>query len=564
MTQAVIPLKAVAAAHGASDSLKRAAFYASRVAVLAGIYYLAATLGLGFRFQNSQISVVWPANAVLLAALLLIPRSHWWVVFTTTALAHVAAMAPATPAWRWVWQIAGNSLFMSAAAALLRRYAGLPLRFDGRRQVFTYVAISLGVPVVFALTMPAFVRTLLGLDHATSPGAALLRTALSNVTALLLVAPVLLLWGQRDLRQLGALTGRRAVEAAAIMASLLIVGLVAFGTAPEFAHFPGLLLWFFPPLVWAAVRLGPWGAVTSVSFVALLSTLGTARQLGPFVLASEAEQVLSLQLFWIALGPPIMLLAAVIREREQAEEALHEQCKQLAHVTRVATAGELSGAIAHELRQPLTSILANAQAALHLLNRERVDLSEVRQILEDITRDDQAAASVLARLRMFLKEGTSRFEPLAVETVVRDALALSKSTVDLSGVEVQTSIAGGLPRVFGDPVQLLQVMVNLVVNGCESMHLTPRLARRLDLYVAPLDHEHVEVLVSDRGVGLPNGGEDRVFDPFFTTKEHGLGLGLAIGRSIVTAHGGRIWAENNHTTQGATFHLVLPRHHPTA
>jgi len=564
LTQAVIPLKAVAAAHGASDSLKRAAFYASRVAVLAGIYYLAATLGLGFRFQNSQISVVWPANAVLLAALLLTPRSRWWVVFTTTALAHVAAMAPATPAWRWVWQIAGNSLFMSAAAALLRRYAGLPLRFDGRRQVFTYVAISLGVPVVFALTMPAFVRTLLGLDHATSPGAALLRTALSNVTALLLVAPVLLLWGQRDLRQLGALTGRRAVEAAAIMASLLIVGLVAFGTAPEFAHFPGLLLWFFPPLVWAAVRLGPWGAVTSVSFVALLSTLGTARQLGPFVLASEAEQVLSLQLFWIALGPPIMLLAAVIREREQAEEALHEQRKQLAHVTRVATAGELSGAIAHELRQPLTSILANAQAALHLLNRERVDLSEVRQILEDITRDDQAAASVLARLRMFLKEGTSRFEPLAVETVVRDALALSKSTVDLSGVEVQTSIAGGLPRVFGDPVQLLQVMVNLVVNGCESMHLTPRLARRLDLYVAPLDPEHVEVLVSDRGVGLPNGGEDRVFDPFFTTKEHGLGLGLAIGRSIVTAHGGRIWGENNHTTHGATFHLVLPRHHPTA
>jgi len=562
LTQAVIPLKAVAAAHGASDSLKRAAFYASRVAVLAGIYYLAATLGLGFRFQNSQISVVWPANAVLLAALLLTPRSRWWVVFTTTALAHVAAMAPATPAWRWVWQIAGNSLFMTAAAMLLRRYAGLPLRFDGRRQVFTYVAISLGVPVVFALTMPAFVRTLLGLDHATSPGAALLRTALSNVTALLLVAPVLLLWGQRDLRQLGALTGRRAVEAAAIMASLLIVGLVAFGTAPEFAHFPGLLLWFFPPLVWAAVRLGPWGAVTSVSFVALLSTLGTARQLGPFVLASEAEQVLSLQLFWIALGPPIMLLAAVIREREQAEEALHEQRKQLAHVTRVATAGELSGAIAHELRQPLTSILANAQAALHLLNRERVDLSEVRQILEDITRDDQAASSVLARLRMFLKEGTSRFEPLAVETVVRDALALSKSTVDLSGVEVQTSIAGGLPRVFGDPVQLLQVMVNLVVNGCESMHLTPRLARRLDLYVAPLDHEHVEVLVSDRGVGLPNGGEDRVFDPFFTTKEDGLGLGLAIGRSIVDAHGGRLWGENN-SAQGATFHLVLPTYRAT-
>ena len=184
----------------------------------------------------------------------------------------------------------------------------------------------------------------------------------------------------------------------------------------------------------------------------------------------------------------------------------------------------------------------------------------MREILQDITRDDQQAANVLARLRSFVRDGTSRFEPLAVEAVVRDALALSKSTVDLSGVEVETSIAGGLPRVWGDQVQLLQVMVNLVVNGCESMHDTPRPVRRLNLHVAPLDHEHVEVLVSDCGVGLPNGDQDRVFAPFFTTKEHGLGLGLAISRSIVTAHGGRLWGGNN-ISQGATFHLVLPTHY---
>jgi signal transduction histidine kinase len=560
LTQAVIQLKAAPASGVAGDSLKRVVAYAVRVAVLGGAYYLAARLGLAFRFQNSQISVVWPANAVLLAALLLTSRSRWWAVFVTTALAHVAAMASATPAWRLVWQIVGNSVFMSAAALLLRRYAGLPLRFDSRRQVFTYAAISVGVPAVFALMMPAFVRPLLGFDVVDSLGAALLRIILSNVIALLLVAPVLLLWGHGHLRRLGELTARRAGEGVAIMASLLVVGLVAFGTGPEFSRFPGLLLWFFPPLVWAAVRLGPRGAATSVFFVALLSTLGTARELGPFVLASEVEQVLSLQLFWIAIGPPIMLLAAIIREREQAEEALHEQRKQLAHVTRVATAGELSGAIAHELRQPLTSILANAQAALHLLARDQVDLKEVREILQDITRDDQQAANVLARLRSFMKDGTSRFEPLAVDAVVRDALALSKSTVELSDVDVQTSVASGLPRVFGDPVQLLQVMVNLVVNGCESMHRTPQPARRLDLCIAPLGQAHVEVLVTDHGIGLPNGAADRVFDPFFTTKADGLGLGLAIGRSIVTAHGGHLWAENN-TPQGATFHLVLPTYH---
>ena len=560
LTQAVIPLK-VAISHRASDSLKRALVVASQVALLAGMYYLAAKLGLAFRFQNSQISVVWPANAVIVASLLFVPRTRWWVVLATVSLAHVAAMSPVSPVWRWAWQIAGNAVFGITTAALLGRYAGLPLHFGNRRQVVAYVAISLGMPTLFALAMPSFVRPLLGLESMYSPSAALLRTALSNVIAMLLVAPVLLLWGQDTVRRLADLKGRRGVEATAIIASLCVVGLVAFGSGPRFAHFPGLLIWFFPPLLWAAVRLGPAGSVTSVFFVALLSTLGTARQLGPFVLTGEAEQVLSLQLFWIAIGPPIMLLAAVIREREQVEVTLHEQRNQLAHVTRVATAGELSGAIAHELSQPLTSILANAQAGIQLLDRDRADLRQVREILEDITRDDRQAANVIGRLRSFMKEGASRFEPLVVETVVRDALALSKSTVELSGVEVETSIPAGLPRIWGDPVQLLQVVVNLVVNGCESMHRTPLPGRRLELQVAPLDREHVEVLVADHGGGLPNGGEDRVFDPFFTTKEHGLGLGLAIGRSIVNAHGGRLWGENN-AYHGATFHLVLRMHHP--
>ena len=214
LTQAVIPLKAAPVAHGtSSESLKRAVAFAARLAVLGGTYYVAAKLGLAFRFQNSQISVVWAANAVLLAALLLTPRSRWWAVFVTTALAHVAALAPTTPAWRLVWQIAGNSLFMSAAAILLSRYVGLPLRFESRRQVFTYVAISIGVPAVFASAMPSFVRPLLGLDLTVNPGSALLRTVLSNVIALLLIAPVIVLWSQEWLRQFGEITVRRGVSA---------------------------------------------------------------------------------------------------------------------------------------------------------------------------------------------------------------------------------------------------------------------------------------------------------------------------------------------------------------
>src|SRR5262249_30228082 len=161
-------------------------------------------------------------------------------------------------------------------------------------------------------------------------------------------------------------------------------------------------------------------------------------------------------LFWMVLCPPVMLLAAVIREREQAEEALHDQRNQLAHVTRLATVVELSGALAHELRQPLMSILANAQAATILLSRQPPDLAQVREMLDDIAHQDRQAANVISRLRSFIKDGDQQFEPLAVDVLLRDALALGRTSMEISGVDVQTQIAAGLPRVRGDAVQLLQ------------------------------------------------------------------------------------------------------------
>jgi C4-dicarboxylate-specific signal transduction histidine kinase len=262
-------------------------------------------------------------------------------------------------------------------------------------------------------------------------------------------------------------------------------------------------------------------------------------------------------LFWVALCLPVMLLAAVIREREQAEDVLHDQRNQLAHVTRVATVGELSGAIAHELRQPLASILANAETALILLDRQAADRAELRAIVSDIAQHDRQAASVIARLRSFMREGQTRSEPLAVESVVRDALALGRSMVDMWSVDVQVQFGVGLPHVRGDPVQLLQVILNLVVNGCEAMASNPAGSRRLQIRVTHDGRRHIDVQIADSGAGLPKGREDQVFEPFFTTKDAGLGLGLAIGRSIAAAHGGELWGESN-AQGGATFHLLLP------
>jgi signal transduction histidine kinase len=527
------------------------------LALYAVSYYLAARLGLGFRFQNSQIGIIWPANALLVAALVLTGMRRWWLVLIATALAHTAALGTVVPVWRLLWQIAGNTIFATVMAEMLRRTAGSPLHFGNRRQVITYVSISFLAPMLFTLVAPAFVLSLLHREPYAGPAAALLRTTLSNATALLLVTPVVLLWAMYGIRRVTELPRQRLCEAAAIIISLLAVGLFAFGGGPRIVLDPSLLLWFFPPLLWAAVRFGPIGASTSLFAVAAISIWGTARHLGPFVFTTHSDKVLSLQLFWIVLWVPVMLLASVIREREEAEAALQEQRNALAHATRVTTVGTLSGALAHELGQPLGAILANAHAAINLLASHPEDLRELQSILVDITQQDKQAVSIIERLRLLLKEGKSRFETLGLEIVVRDALALARGTVEMAGVIVQTQVEAGLPRVRGDTVQLIQVMLNLIVNACDSMIGVPHSDRLLSVRIVRILPDRVEVQIADSGLGLPGGREDRVFEPFFTTKEKGLGLGLAICRSIAMAHHGQLWCANN-TGRGATFHLVLP------
>ena len=555
MNQAVIVARA-AVGRESGAAFQRAALMCAQCALLGISYFMAMRLGLGFRFANSQLGIIWPGNAVLVSALVLTPRSRWWLVFAVVVPVHVATMLDAVPAWRWSWQIVGNCSFAIVTTELLRRVAGFPLHFGSRRQVAAFMAVVIALPVAYACTTPSVVRALLGIEPGFSPQVALLRATFTNASSLLLVTPAVLLWSQRGARSLGQVPSQQLLEVAAIAVSMFAAGLIAFGTGAEVVRFPSLLLLIFLPLLWSTVRFGPLGASTAILCIAAFSVWGTARELGPFVQLDDADKVFSLHLFWLVLWVPTMLLAAAIRERDDAEAALHAQRNQLAHVTRAATVGELSGTLAHELRQPLMSILANARAGIRLLSHEKADLQEVRKILEDIAQDDNHAATVIGRMRTFLKDGESSFEALSVASLIRDTLALARSTVDLALVKVETEIPVGVPRVRGDPVQLLQVLLNLVVNGCEAMSRTPTAERRLVMRVLEEKGEYVEVQVSDSGAGLPGGVEHRVFEPFFTTKHNGLGLGLSICRSIVSAHGGRLWAGNN-AGRGTTFHLTL-------
>jgi C4-dicarboxylate-specific signal transduction histidine kinase len=243
-----------------------------------------------------------------------------------------------------------------------------------------------------------------------------------------------------------------------------------------------------------------------------------------------------------------------ITERRQNERTAARQRDEIAHLSRVAALGELSGSLAHEINQPLMGILSNAQAAQRFLAHDDVNLDEVREILADIVEDDKRAGEVIRRLRALLKKGELQKRPLDINAVVDDVVRLTRNDLMNREVVASTELTPNLPPVFGDPIQLQQVLLNLVLNACEAMEAVPG-PRQVQLRTFHTDGG-VEISVSDRGGGIPPGDLERIFEPFVTTKEHGTGLGLSICRTIIVAHGGRLWAEN--IGEGATFRCMLP------
>jgi len=244
-----------------------------------------------------------------------------------------------------------------------------------------------------------------------------------------------------------------------------------------------------------------------------------------------------------------------VTERKRAEEALKEAQENLSHVGRMVMMGELVASIAHEVNQPLNAVLITSNFVLRQLAPEMPNLEEVRRAATEIVEDANRISSVISRVRsLFTRNARDRVE-LDINDVIQEVTVLVRTEADRNYVQLRLDLAAGLPHVLGDRVQLQQVMINLIMNGIDAMRSMPDGSRILEIKSAK-HADGVLVRVQDSGIGLDKDRLERIFEPFFTTKPQGLGLGLAISRSIIESHGGRLWAEPS--SLGAIFQFTLP------
>jgi PAS domain S-box-containing protein len=250
-----------------------------------------------------------------------------------------------------------------------------------------------------------------------------------------------------------------------------------------------------------------------------------------------------------------------ITDSRKSQEALEAAQAALAHASRVATLGEISATIAHEVNQPLAAIVANGQACLRFLRREPPDLNEVRGAMEWIVKDGNRASEIIRRVRALLKKVDSEKVPLDLNEVINEVAALLQREMNAKKVALQLQLAPSVPQAVADRIQLQQVIINLIMNGAEAMQEITGRPRSLAVRSYEDEDDHIVVAVTDCGVGIAPEISDRLFDAFFSTKPGGLGVGLSICRSIIQDHGGELWVTDNSDGPGAAFRFSLPVRH---
>jgi two-component system sensor kinase FixL len=639
-------------------------------------YYVGVQVGVAFTQELHAISLVWPPNAIVLAALLLAPRRTWaWLIAAVLPVHLYAQLSSGVPlAMSLCWYVSNMAEALLGAVIITTVLGRIP-RFGVVRDASVFlIGGVLVAPIATSFLDAAFVAWI-GWRYDGDYWTVLRMRLFSNALAAIVLVPPVVVAGRARLGALRRALRNRGAEAAVLLTLLAATSWLVFhrdytpGEAPPYVYAP------LPLLLWGAVRLGVGGVAACIGIVAMMSIAGELRELGPFATAGPQNAVLSLQIFLIIAASSLMLLAAALEELRSArqtalrrkerldlalsaaqlgvwewdltsdrvtwrlrpdapsttktmgsvlelvhpddrtamataiekarigEETCEAECRfirggsdlwmslkgkelhnskggsrriigvcmdttrsrqqidrersqreQLAHLSRIAMLGELSGALAHELSQPLSAILFNAQTALSELATTTPDVREVATILEDIVADDTRASEIIRRLRALFMRGAVQKEKMDIRECIRAVLVLERSNLIARKVATELDLVDGAPPVSVDPVQLQQVLLNLIANACEAMATMAEIGRRLKIH-SRWESGMVRIAISDNGPGLSH--PEKVFEPFYSTKTQGIGLGLAISRTIIMAHGGKLWATNN-PEGGATFYVSLP------
>ncbi len=367
----------------------------------------------------------------------------------------------------------------------------------------------------------------------------LLRYWIGDVVGVLALMPFfLVLADAKGRRKLAALLARW--ETAAQLCSVLAILGAVFTFLPQ-GHVKYFFVLFLP-LIWIAARQGLTGAAAGLAFI----------QVGLIIVAqasgTEASTLLELQARMLGLSVTGLLLGVVVDERERAQESLRQSL-------RLAAAGEMAAALAHEVNQPLTALVTYGRACQHMLGRLPADTGQLEQTVGKITEQAQRVGAIVKRLRDFLRSGTMNLERVAPGEFLEAMRAAFAQEARTDGTALDLRVDPDLPRVLVDRLELEIVLRNLIANALEAIRDSRPVRRQIVLEAMNHEGGFVRLSVIDSGPGIPPSLRDRLFQPFSTSKSHGMGLGLAISRAIVKAHGGRLWVE---PTDYGSFHLTLP------
>ena len=540
------------------------AWIALQVFLTGVAYYVATEIAWALCFPNSKVSLLFPPHAVLIVILLLVPTRHWWVYTLATIVAHFVATQQAH--WPVLYALhceAFDAVQNVLAAAGIHLFIKSPLNKITLRDAIVFVVIAvIIVPFGTAFWGAAFT---ISNGFGTRYWVEWRNLGISNgVTAVVLV-PALLLVAERLSRRGSRTKTARLIEGSLLALGIIIVGAYVFAIVPAGPDTsPALLYAPIPLLIWAALRFGLSGISAAMLLVTFEAIWGAMHGHGPFLQQSPAENALALQMFLIVTGTPLMFLSVLLEDDKRSQQALHEveedarrQREQINLLGRVSLLGEMTASLAHELNQPLSAIVSNASAGRRFIDQGKEDPENLRDILVDVESDARRANDIIRNVRNTIKKGDPTRRRIDLNELVTNVARVVRPDAVGYSCEVETSLARDLPPIEGDPVQIQQVLVNLVSNAFDAMRQTPVSQRKVEISTADSGDGEVRLSVRDHGTGIGPEVRERLFDQFFTTKEHGLGMGLAIVRSIVESHGGKIDAENV-ADGGARFHFTLP------